>query len=157
MLKIKNMTYQASTPTEYVNAVDENRREAFSKLRETILKNIPADFHEQMTYGMIGYVVPHSIYPSGYHVDPKLPLGFVAIAAQKNFIALYHMGVYVMPDLLFWFVTEYPKHCKGKLDMGKSCIRFKKTSDIPYALIGQLMQKVSIDEWVEVYESHLKR
>jgi hypothetical protein len=96
-------------------------------------------------------------YPPGYHVDPKLPLGFVAIAAQKNFIALYHMGVYAMPNLLEWFVSEYPKYCKGKLDMGKSCIRFKKASDIPFELIGQLMQKVSVDEWVEVYESYVKR
>ena len=151
------MTYQASTPSEYINAVDEDRREMFSKLRETILDNIPADFQEQMCYGMIGYVVPHSIYPPGYHVDPKLPLGFVSIAAQKNFIALYHMGIYAMPNLLDWFVTEYPKHCKGKLDMGKSCIRFKKAGDIPYALIGQLMQKVSVDDWVEVYERYAKR
>ena len=151
------MTYQASTPTEYINAVDEPRREAFSNLRETMLKNIPADFHEEMSYGMIGYVVPHSLYPAGYHCDPKLPLPFVAIAAQKNFIAVYHMGVYAMPNLLEWFVTEYPKHCKGKLDMGKSCIRFKKASDIPFELVGQLMQKISVDEWVEFYESHWKR
>ncbi len=151
------MTYQASTPTEYINAVDEPRREAFSKLRDTMLENIPPDFHEEMSYGMIGYVVPHSLYPPGYHCDPKLPLPFVAIAAQKNFIAVYHMGVYAMPNLLEWFVTEYPKHCKGKLDMGKSCIRFKKASDIPFELVGQLMQKISVDEWVEFYESHWKR
>lgn len=150
------MTYKASTPSEYINAVDEDRREAFSKLRETILENIPADFLEEISYGMIGYVVPHSLYPPGYHCDPKLPLPFAAIAAQKHFIALYH-GMYAMPELHDWFVREYAKVCKGKLDMGKSCIRFKKPGDIPYALIGQLMQKVSVDEWVEVYESNVKR
>ncbi len=151
------MTYKATTPDEYIQAVDEGRREAFSKLRDTILDNIPADFQEQMTYGMIGYVVPHALYPPGYHVDPKLPLGLVSIAAQKNFIALYHMGIYAMPSLLEWFANEYPKHCKGKLDIGKSCIRFKKASDIPYALIGQLMQKVSVDDWIHCYEQHAKR
>ncbi|MBC7777143.1 MAG: DUF1801 domain-containing protein [Phycisphaerae bacterium] len=151
------MTYNASTPSEYINAVDEGRREAFSKLRDTISENIPADFQEQMCYNMISYVVPHELYPPGYHVDPKVPLGLVAIAAQKNFIALYHMGVYTMPELLDWFVREYPKHCKGKLDMGKSCIRFKKPEEIPYALIAQLMQKVSVDDWVECYESNIKR
>ncbi len=151
------MTYNASSPSEYVNAVDESRREAFSKLRDTIAENIPTDFQEEMGYGMIGFMVPHSLYPPGYHCDPKLPLPFVGIAAQKHFIALYHMGIYVMPELLNWFVAEYPKHCKSKLDMGKSCIRFKKPGEIPYALIAQLMQKVSVDEWVECYESHVKR
>jgi hypothetical protein len=151
------MTYIAATPTEYINTVDETRREAFSKLRDTILENIPADFSEEMSYGHIGYVVPHTQYPSGYHCDPKLPLPFVSIAAQKNFIALYHMGVYAVPELLEWFVTEYPKHSKGKLDMGKSCIRFKKASDIPYQLIGQLMQKMSVKDWVNIYEANIKR
>ncbi len=151
------MTYNAKSPSEYINAVDENRRAAFEKLRETILENIPPDFQEQMTYGMIGYVVPHALYPPGYHVDPKLPLGIAAIAAQKNFIALYHMGIYANPELLEWFVAEYPKHCKTKLDMGKSCIRFKKPGDIPFSLIGQLMQRMSVDEWIECYESGLNR
>ncbi|MFN0037479.1 MAG: DUF1801 domain-containing protein [Saprospiraceae bacterium] len=151
------MIYKASTPSEYLNAVDDVRREAFEKLRETILENIPDGFREEMNYGHIGYVVPHALYPPGYHCDPKLPLPFAGIAAQKNFIGLYHMGIYAMPELLDWFVTAYPKHSKGKLDMGKSCVRFKKAGDIPYALIGQLMQKMSVDEWVEVYETELKR
>lgn len=151
------MTYQANTPDEYVNAVDEDRRGAFKKLRETILENIPEGFEEQMGYGMIGYAVPHTLYPPGYHCDPKLPLPFVGIAAQKNFIALYHMGIYALPELLDWFVTEYPKHSKRKLDMGKSCTRFKKTEEIPYELIGQLMQKMSVADWIEVYETKFKR
>ena len=151
------MTSQAATPTEYVNTVDEARREAFSKLRETIQNNISPDFREEMSYGHIGYVVPHSLYPSGYHCDPKLPLPFVAIAAQKNFIAVYHMGIYAVPELMEWFVAEFPKHSKSKLDMGKCCIRFKKSGDIPFELIGQLMQKMSVEDWVTIYETHVKR
>lgn len=151
------MTLPASSPSEYVNAVDAERRPAFEKLRETILENIPDGFTEAISYGMIGYVVPHNLYPPGYHCDPKLPLPFVAIAAQKNFLALYHMGIYADPKLLDWFVSEFPKHSKSKLDMGKSCIRFKKTADIPHDLIAQLMQKISVDAWVEMYENAFRR
>lgn len=147
------MTYPANTPTEYIAAIDEGRRPAFSKLRDTILAHIPPDFTEDFGYGMIGYVVPHSIYPAGYHCNPKSPLPFVGIAAQKNFIALYHMGMYAHPELLEWFVTEFPKYSKSKLDMGKSCIRFKKTTDIPYELIGKLMEKMSAEDWIQLYES----
>ncbi|MBK8195539.1 MAG: DUF1801 domain-containing protein [Lewinellaceae bacterium] len=151
------MTYNVSSPAAYIAAVSEDRRAAFEKLRETIVENIPDGFREGMNYGMIGYVVPHELYPPGYHCDPKLPLPFVSIAAQKNFIALYHMGLYAMPELLDWFVSEYPKHAKSKLDMGKSCIRFKKTADIPFELIAQLMQRIGAEEWVEVYESAFRR
>ncbi len=151
------MTHQASTPAEYLAAIPEERREAFSRLRDTILENIPDGFEEGMGYGMIGYAVPHRLYPAGYHCDPKQPLPFVSIASQKNFIALYHMGLYANEELSNWFVSEYPKHCKTKLDMGKSCVRFKKTNDIPYDLIAQLMQKISADDWVAFYESHFKR
>jgi hypothetical protein len=147
------MTYPANTPSEYVAAIDEARRPAFSKLRDTILAHIPPDFTEDFGYGMIGYVVPHSIYPAGYHCNPKSPLPFVGIAAQKNFIALYHMGMYANPELLEWFVAEFPKYSKSKLDMGKSCIRFKKTTDIPYELIGKLMEKMSAEDWIQLYES----
>ena len=151
------MTYPTSTPAEYVAAIPEERREAFTRLRETIQENIPDGFREEMSYGMIGYVVPHSIYPAGYHCDTKLPLPFASIASQKNFVALYHMGIYANPELLDWFVSEYPKHCKTKLDMGKSCIRFKKPADIPFDLIAELMQKMSVEDWIEVYDSHVKR
>lgn len=151
------MTYQVSTPEEYVNAIPEERREVFEKLRKTIVENIPDGFREEINYGMIGYVVPHRLYPSGYHCDPKLPLPFVGIASQKNFIALYHMGIYANPDLLDWFVSEFPKHSKSKLDMGKSCIRFKKPEHIPFDLIGQLMQKITVEDWINLYESAFRK
>ena len=127
------------------------------KLRETIRQNLPEGFQEGMQYGMPGYSVPHSRYPAGYHVNPTQPLPFVGIASQKNFIALYHMGLYAMPPLLQWFQQEYPKHSKTKLDMGKSCIRFKKPQEIPYPLIGELMKKISPDEWIKCYEAALKK
>jgi hypothetical protein len=103
---------------------------------------------------MVGYVVPHSIYPNGYHCDPKLPLPFLSIAAQKNFIALYHMGIYANPDLLNWFTDEFPKHSKLKLNMGKGCIRFRNGSQIPYTLIGELAKKMEVPDWINMYESN---
>ena len=108
------------------------------KLRKVIKDNLPKGFEETMSYGMIGYVVPHSIYPDGYHCDPKLPLPFMNLASQKNYIAVYHSGVYASEKMNKWFTAEYAKHCKTKLDMGKSCVRFKKMDDIPYELIGEL-------------------
>jgi Domain of unknown function (DU1801) len=149
------MTSTAKTPEEYLKTSPEERKSAMIELRNTILKNIPEGFEEQMTYGMIGYVVPHSIFPAGYHCDPKLPLGFVAIASQKNFIAIYHMGIYSNPKLLEWFTNEFPKHSKRKLDMGKSCIRFKKIDEIPYKLIGELMTKMTVQDWISTYEKAL--
>lgn len=147
------MQSQAKSVEEYMNQVPDNQREALTFFRKTILENIPSGFSEQMNYGMIGYVVPHSIYPKGYHCDPKLPLPFLGLAAQKNFIAFYHMGIYVHPDLLHWFTAEFPKHSKLKLDMGKSCIRFKNVSQIPYTLIGELVQKIGVADWISLYES----
>lgn len=135
----------------------EDRREVMEALRKVIKKNLPKGFEETMNYGMIGYVVPHSIYPSGYHCDTKQPLPFMNIASQKNNVAFYHMGIYAMPELLDWFVGEYPKHAKSKLDMGKSCIRLKKMDDIPYELIGQLVKKVSVKDWINSYETNLKK
>ena len=150
------MTYNVSSPAAYMEAIPEDRREAIEKLREAIVANLPEGFQETIGYGMIGYVVPHALYPLGYHCDPKTPLPFVSVASQKNFIALYHMGMYAMPELLEWWVTEYPKHSTQKLDMGKSCIRFKKPEHIPFDLIGQLMQKISVQDWIAVYESAFK-
>ena len=126
------------------------------QLRQTILENLPEGFEEVMSYGMIGYVVPHSIFPDGYHCDPKLPLPFMSIASQKNFIALYHMGIYASPELLSWFQAEYPKHMKTKLDMGKSCIRFKKPDQLPYELIGQLVTKMTPQQWIDLYQAQVK-
>lgn len=135
----------------------EDRKEPVTQLRNTILKNLPKGFKEVMSYGMIGYVVPHDLYPAGYHCDHKLPLGFMNIASQKNFIVLYHMGIYGSPKLLKWFVEEYPKHTIAKLDMGKSCIRFKKPEHIPYKLIGYLVKKITVKDWIETYEKILNR
>jgi uncharacterized protein YdhG (YjbR/CyaY superfamily) len=148
------MQSTASTPQEYLNSLPEDRKLAIEKLRKAILENLPKGFHEEMSYGMLGYVVPHTIYPNGYHCNPKLPLSFMALASQKNFIALYHMGIYANPELLNWFTTEFSKHSKLKLDMGKSCIRFKNMNDIPYALIGELASKVTVELWIEWYESN---
>lgn len=151
------MTIKAKNPTDYINKLPEDRQAAFQRLRETILNNIPDGFKECMNYGMVGYVVPHERYPAGYHCDPKLPLPFVNLGNQKNNISLYHMGIYAKPALLEWFTTEYPKHCKRKLDMGKSCIRFKKMDDIPYELIAELMQKITVDDWISTYETNIKQ
>jgi hypothetical protein len=151
------MESKLKTISEYINEIPEERKVAFQKLRQVLSDNIPKGFVEQQSYGMIGYVVPHSIYQKGYHCDPELPLPFVNIASQKNFIALYHMGIYANPKILEWFVSEYAKHSKQKLDIGKSCIRFKKLDQIPFNLIAQLMKKISVEEWINYYESHIKR
>lgn len=148
------MQSQAQTVEEYISQVPDSQREAIVLLRKTILENLPKDFVEEMNYGMIGYVVPHSVYPKGYHCDPKLPLPFLSIAAQKNFIAVYHMGMYANPELLNWFTGEFPKYSKQKLDMGKSCIRFKNVAHIPYELIGELAKKVEVVDWISLYESN---
>ena len=142
---------------EYLEQIPEDRKKSFNKLRDTILSNLPEGFHEEMSYSMIGYVVPHSIYPAGYHTSPNLPLPFVNIASQKNHIALYHMAIYAHPELLKWFEKEYPKYSKLKLDMGKSCIRFKKPEHIPFDLIGELMRKISVQNWIKVYEEQIKK
>ena len=126
------------------------------ELRTVIVENLPKGFEECIGYGMIGYVVPHSIYPAGYHCTPKLPLPFINIVMRKDIITLYHMGLYSDEKLLDWFKDEYSQLTSLKLDMGKSCVRFKKSSDIPFALIGALMQKVSVEDWVLIYEEKLK-
>ena len=151
------MQYKATSPDEYLAQIPEDRKAPMEQLRNTIKKQLPKGFEETMSYGMIGYVVPHSVYPPGYHCDPKLPLPFVSIASQKNFIAFYHMGLYANKDLYDWFVSEYPKHCKYKLDMGKSCLRLKKMEDIPYELIGELCEKMTPKDWIHLYETNLKR
>ena len=151
------MQSTAKTPAEYVNSLPDERKIVIENIRKTVLDNLPEGFEETMSYGMLGYVVPHSVYPSGYHCDPKTPLPFLSVASQKNFIAFYHMGIYADETLLNWFVTEYPKHCKTKLDMGKSCIRFKKMNDIPLELLGQLVAKMSVQDWISLYEKNLKR
>jgi hypothetical protein len=147
----------AKTTQEYLESLPEDRKIIVDNLRKAISKTLPKGFAEVMNYGMIGYVVPHSIYPSGYHCDPKLPLPFMGLASQKNFIAFYHMGIYANNSLLKWFTEEYPKHCKTKLDMGKSCIRFKKLNDIPFKLISELVSKMDVAAWVKLYEKEIKK
>lgn len=141
----------------YFDALPADRKDAMNKLREVMRKNIPSGFTEVMAYGMPTWVVPHKYYPAGYHCDPKLPLPFVSFASKKNFIAMYHMGIYAQPELLQWFTEAYPRFSKTKLDMGKSCIRFKKPETIPLALIGELMQKMTPDQWIAVYEKNFTR
>lgn len=151
------MTIDANTPDEYISKLPEDRKVAVSKLRETVKASLPEGFQECISYKMIGYVVPHSLYAPGYHCDPKLPLPFINIASQKNFVALYHSGIYADKKLLDWFVGEYPKHVKTKLDMGKSCIRFKNMENIPYELIAELCQKITPKAWIALYEKNIKR
>lgn len=151
------MQSAALTPDQYISELPEDRKIAMEQLRKIVLDNLPAGFKEVISYGMLGYCVPHEIYPNGYHCNPKDPLPFFAMASQKNSINIYHMMLYADKELHDWFVAEYPKYSKSKLDMGKSCIRFKKTADIPYDLIGELMSKVTLDQWIERYESTLKK
>lgn len=151
------MQSKATSVEQYIAEVPVERQEAMNKLRQIMLDNLPQGFEETMSYGMITYCIPHSIYPAGYHCDPKQALPFVSFASQKNFIAIYHMGIYAKPDLLSWFVDEFPKHSKKKLDMGKSCVRFKKPEDIPFDLFADLLQKISTKEWIECYESNFKK
>ena len=145
------------TVKEILINLPEDRVLPFNKLHDVIVKNLPEGFEPGISYGGLGYVVPHSIYPEGYHCKPSEPLPFAGIASQKHSINFYHMGIYANPKLLKWFVTEYPKHSKQKLDMGKSCVRFKKLDEIPYKLIGQLMKKISVNEWINIYEKNLKK
>lgn len=145
------------TVKEILTNLPMERVEPFNKLHDVIVKNLPKGFEAAISYGVLSYVVPHTLYPAGYHCKPSEPLPFAGLASQKNSINFYHMGLYSDTKLLEWFVTEYPKHTKQKLDMGKSCIRFKKLDDIPYKLIGELMKKMSVKEWVAVYETNLKK
>ncbi len=151
------MQSSATNPDQYIAELPEDRKETMKKLREVVKKNLPKGFEEIMQYGMISYVVPHSIYPDGYHCKPTDALPFMSIASQKNHIAFYHMGVYGDPVLHKWFTEEYPKHASNKLDMGKSCVRFKNPKNIPFDLLGELTTKISVKEWIEKYETMLKR
>lgn len=151
------MQSKTTTPEDYLSELPEDRKSVMKKLRDTIIEKLPEGFEEVMSYGMIGFVVPHESYPSGYHCNPKLPLPFINLASQKNYIAIYHMGIYADTNLLDWFVAEYPKHVKTKLDMGKGCIRFKKMDTIPFDLIGELVSKVTMQDWISTYEKNFKR
>lgn len=151
------MAIKPETPDQYVEELPDNRKEVIQRLRTILKENLPVGYEEEISYGMIGYVVPYSIYPAGYAVKPKVPLPLINLASQKNHVALYHMAVYAVPGIAEWFQTEYPKHCKTKLDMGKGCIRLKKMDDIPYDLIGELARKVDVQTWIDTYEKVVRR
>lgn len=151
------MIYDAKTFEEYLLQLPEDRKYPFMKLRDIVAENIPEGFEKRYSDSFLQFVVPHEIYPAGYHVNPKEPLPFIGIASQKHFIGFYHMGIYAYDDILKWFVEEYPKHVTTKLDMGKSCIRFKKMDQIPYKLIAELCKKITVDMWVEKYEGSRKK
>ena len=150
------MKVKANSISEYLENIPAERKAVMQALINTINNNLPKGFTEQLNYGMPSWVVPHSLYPDGYHCSPELPLPFMSVASQKNFIALYHMGIYANPELMEWFVAEYPKHCKRKLDMGKSCIRFKKIEEIPFELIAELSTKMTPKDWIKLYEEKFK-
>ena len=150
------MQSKAKTVEQYMAELPDDRKKIMSELRKVINQNIPKGFQEGIGYGNMGWCVPHSLYPPGYHCTPELPLPFLGLASQKNFVALYHMGVYADEKLLNWFLEEWPRHSTKKLDMGKSCIRFKKAEDVPLKLIGELASKMSPEDWIRLYEGNLK-
>ena len=151
------MQIPANTIEEYIAQIPEERQEVFTKLYKTISENLPDGFSEGCSYGMIGWNVPLETYPAGYHCTPGQALPFLSIASQKNFIALYHMGMYADSEILNWFTEEFPKHSKRKLDMGKSCVRFKNINEIPFELIGELSKKMTVQKFIDLYEDNLKR
>jgi uncharacterized protein YdhG (YjbR/CyaY superfamily) len=156
-VSLKRLNMSAPTPDAYIAALPVEQQGVVQKLRTTILKHLPKGFQEEMSYGMIGYVVPHSVYPSGYHCSPKLPLPFLSMAAKKNGYHLYHMGMYAQKEMLDWYAAEYSKQKGKKADVGKSCIRFKKEEDIPFELIAQLVAKMTPKQWIEIYEREYKK
>jgi hypothetical protein len=146
-----------STINDILANIPEERKVAFERLHQIIVNHLPAGLEPGISYGNLGYVVPHSLYPEGYHCKPSEPLPLAWIASQKNSINFYHMGIYADPKLMDWFVAEYPKQSTQKLDMGKSCMRFKKPEHIPFELIGQLMGKMTAQEWIDIYERLYKK
>ena len=146
------MQSKAKTVADYIDSLPSDRKKIIIEIRKTILKNLPKGFQEEMNYGMIGYVVPHKLYAEGYHCDPKMPLPFINVASQKSHIAVYHMGLYSSGTLLDWFQDEWKEYCSKKLNMGKACIRFKKPEDVPLDLIGELVSRLTPQQWIDIYE-----
>lgn len=151
------MQIPSDSVADYISKIPEERQEVFKKLFDTINDNLPKGFQQGTSYGMVGWAVPLETYPAGYHCTPGSPLPFMSLASQKNFIAFYHMGIYADPELLEWFVAEYPKYSTRKLDMGKSCIRFKKMEDIPFELIAEVSKKMTVEDWINLYETQFKK
>lgn len=147
------MPSSETTVDAYLKSLPDDRQQAMTTLRNIVKAHLPTGFEETMQYGMISYVVPHSMYPNGYHCKPKDALPFISIGSQKNFIVLHHLGIYGDTALLSWFQQAYAKASTAKLDMGKGCVRFKKVDQIPFALIGELAAKMTVQEWIETYEA----
>jgi uncharacterized protein YdhG (YjbR/CyaY superfamily) len=152
-----SMTIKATSIEEYIAQIPEDRKPVFNELLTLLKTHLPSGYEECLSYGMPAFSVPHSLYPPGYHVSPEVALPFISIASQKNFIAFYHMGLYATPELQSWWTEEYPKYSKRKLDMGKSCVRFKKMDDIPFELIKELVQKITPQQWIDTYKNQLKK
>lgn len=147
----------AATPDEYLDELEPERRAALGRLREVFRANLPEGFEETMSYGMIAFVVPHSVYPDGYHCNPKLPLPFISLASQKQYLAVYHMGLYADDELMQWFRAAWAERVEGRLDMGKSCIRLRKVDQVPHDLFGELAGRMTPQDWIERYEARVKR
>jgi len=150
------MRSTATSSSEYFASLPADRREALEAVRDVIRANLDPGFEEGMSYGMIGWCVPHSIFPAGYHCNPRQPLPYASIASQKNYMAIYLMSLYGMPALESWFRAAWAKTGK-KLDMGKCCIRFKKLEDLPLAVIGEAIRRVPVRAYVENYEAALAK
>jgi hypothetical protein len=152
----KSGTKRPATVAAYVDALPEERRTIIERLRKTFKRNLPKGFEETLNYGMIGYVVPLELYPAGYHVSPSQPLPFISLASQKQYVAVYHMGLY-SAELSKWFGAEWQRHTDARLDCGKSCIRLRDLEGIPYELFGELARKMTPRDWIAAYEQSLKR
>ncbi len=157
------MQSKATTVSEYLAELPDDRRAAIAAVREVILKNLDGDYQEGMQYGMIGYSVPHRVFPDGYHSDPRQPLPFANLASQKNHMALYLMGLYCGcaegegdNEHVRWFKEAWKKTGK-KLDMGKSCIRFKKLTDLPLDVIGEAIRRMPAKLYITQYQAALLR
>lgn len=146
------MQSKATTVAEYLAGLPEDRRKALEAVRRVVRKNLPKGYQEGMQYGMIGYFVPHSIYPDGYHCDPKQPLPFAGMASQKGHMALYMTGTYMSPELEAWFRKAWTADGR-KLDMGKACVRFKKLEDVPLEVVGEAIRRMPVEEFIRIYES----
>lgn len=151
------MYSNASSVQKYLNELPADRQPVMKALFEALKAVFPPGFETTVGYGMIGFVVPHSIYPAGYHCNPKDPLPFAGIASQKNHISFYHMGMYADSVLLDWFQSAYAERVPGKLNMGKSCVRFSNPAKVPIDLLAELCGKMTVEDWIQLYEKQLKR
>ncbi len=148
------MRSQATGVEEYLAELTAERRETLQAVREVVLKNLPRGYEEGMQYGMIGYFVPHRLYPAGYHCDPRQPLPFASLASQKHHLSIYLTCIYSDPEHLAWFREAWAKTGK-KLDMGKGCVRFKTIDDVPLKVVGQAIKRVPVKKFIAQYEAVL--